>query len=99
MSTFAARVGDLTATGDPIMPLPGPPPTVLIAGQPAARATHPVSGPACQGVISKGSGTVQIMGLPAARVGDSVTGANPATGAAVTTAIAPPAAKSVIIGG
>jgi uncharacterized Zn-binding protein involved in type VI secretion len=97
MSRPAARVGDLTATGDPVMP-PGAA-NVLIGGLPAARATDLVTGPACQGAISMGSATVQIMSLPAARVGDTVTGVNPASGAPVTTAIGPPGAPTVLIGG
>lgn len=97
MGQPAARVGDLTATGDPIMP-PGAP-AVLIGNLPAARATDLVTGAACSGAIAKGSVTVQILGLPAARVGDSVLGTNPASGAPVTTAIAPPGAVNVLIGG
>jgi uncharacterized Zn-binding protein involved in type VI secretion len=97
MSLPAARVGDLTVTGDPIMP-PGAV-NVLIGGLPAARATDVVTGPACSGVVSMGSATVHVAGLPAARVGDTVTGVNPATGAPVTTAVAPPGAVQVLIGG
>jgi uncharacterized Zn-binding protein involved in type VI secretion len=97
MSQPAARVGDLTVTGDPILP-PGAA-TVLIANLPAARATDLVTGAACTGAIAKGSLTVHILGLPAARVGDNVVGTNPATGAPVTTAIAPPGAVTVLIGG
>ena len=93
----AARVGDLTATGDPItVPLV---PNVTIAGQPVAVVGSVVAGPACAGAVSKGSATVTIGGLPAARVGDQVTGTNPASGAPVTTAIAPPGAVAVTIGG
>lgn len=97
MGQPAARVGDLTATGDPVSG-PGAP-TVLIAGQPAARIGDLVSGPACTGSISLGSTTVVIAGQPAARVGDQVMGTNPQSGAAVTTAIAPPGAPTVLIGG
>lgn len=93
----AARVGALSVTGDPVMP-PGAP-NVLIGNLPAARASDLVTGPACQGAISRGSATVLIGGLPAARVGDTVTGVNPASGAPVTTAIAPPGAPNVLIGG
>lgn len=97
MSRPAARVGDLTVTGDPITG-PGVP-VVLIAGMPAAVAGDIVTGPACAGAIAMGSATVTIGGRPAARVGDQVTGANPASGAPVTTAIAPPGAPTVLIGG
>ncbi|MDX1620630.1 MAG: PAAR domain-containing protein [Nitriliruptorales bacterium] len=97
MSQPAARVGDLTATGDPITG-PGAA-TVLIMSLPAARVGDLVSGPACNGAISLGSTTVMIANQPAARVGDQVTGVNPASGASVTTAIAPPGAPTVLIGG
>lgn len=97
MSQPAARVGDMTVTGDPITG-PGAP-TVLLAGQPAARSGDLVSGAACTGAIAQGSATVLITGQPAARAGDTVTGANPTTGAPVTTAIAPPGAPNVLIGG
>lgn len=97
MSTPAARVGDLTATGDPVTG-PGVA-NVTIAGVPAAVAGDTVSGPACVGAIAMGSATVLIGGRPAARVGSQVTGSNPQTGSPVTTAIAPPGATTVVIGG
>lgn len=97
MARPAARVGDLTVTGDPITG-PGAP-TVLVAGQPAARVGDLVSGPACTGSITVGSTTVVIAGQPAARVGDQVMGTNPQSGAAVTTAVAPPGAATVLVGG
>lgn len=93
----AARVGDMTATGDPILP-PGCP-TVLIGNLPAARLGDLVSGAACVGAITLGSTMVLIGGQPAARVGDQVTGTNPASGAPVTTAVGPPGCPTVIIGG
>lgn len=93
----AARVTDLTATGDPITG-PGVA-TVLIGGLPASVLGDLVSGPACTGAITKGSATVMIMGRPAVRVGDQATGANPASGAPVSTAVAPPGAPTVMIGG
>lgn len=93
----AARLGDITATGDAITG-PGAP-TVLIMGQPAAVVGNTVSGAACTGTIIAGSATVLVAGTPAARVGDQVTGTNPASGAAVSTVIAPPGAPTVIIGG
>jgi len=73
--------------------------SVLIEYLPAAVLGHLVSGPACTGAITKGSLTVKICFMPAARVTDQVSGANPATGAPVTTVIAPPCAATVIIGG
>lgn len=93
----AARVGDTTATGDPITG-PGTP-NVLVAGSPAARAGDLVSGAACVGAVDAGSATVLIAGQPAARVGDTVTGSNPSSGAPVKTAVGPPGAPTVLIGG
>ncbi len=93
----AARVADVTATGDAITG-PGVP-LVKIGGMPAAVAGDLVSGAACTGAIAMGSTTVRIGGRPAARVGDQVTGTNPASGAPVTTAIGPPGALTVMIGG
>lgn len=92
----AARLTDMTATGDPIVG-PGVP-TVLIENLPAACMGDQVSGAACMGVISMGSATVLIGGKPAARVTSMVTGANPATGVPVSTTIAKGAMK-VMIGG
>lgn len=93
----AARMGDMTVTGDPIT---GPGcPTVLIGGLPAARMGDLVSGAACVGSITLGSATVVIGGQPAARLGDQVVGTNPASGVPVTTAVGPPGAPTVIIGG
>lgn len=93
---MAARVGDLTATGDAVTG-PGVA-TVRIAGQPASVMGDLVAGPACAGSVTAGSPTVTIGGRPAARVGDQVVGTNPASGAPVTTAIAPPGALTVTIG-
>jgi len=93
----AARLGDMTVTGDPIT---GPCVlNVLIEGKPAAVLGDLVSGAACTGSITVGSSTVQIGGRPAARMKDQVTGANPSSGAPVATAIAPPCATTVTIGG
>ena len=79
MGQPAARVGDMTSHGSPLGPGPGAP-TVLIGGQPAWRAgsdTHvcPLFDgpkPHVGGVVAKGSATVLISGLPAARQGDSI---------------------------
>jgi uncharacterized Zn-binding protein involved in type VI secretion len=80
----AARLGDPTSHGTPLTPLS---PTnagslnVFIGGQPAWRATLDAhacplsSGPVAHvgGVVAKGSLTVRINGMPAAREGDVVT--------------------------
>ncbi len=79
MGQPAARLGDFTSHGTPLGPLGGCP-TVLIAGQPAWRATSDthvcplVDGvkPHFGGVVAVGSATVLIGGLPAARQGDMV---------------------------
>ena len=92
----AARLGDMTVTGDPITG-PGVP-TVLIMGQPAAVAGDTVSGAACTGAITMGSPTVLIMNRPAARTNDPVVGVNPASGVPVSTTIGPTPAAMVLIG-
>jgi uncharacterized Zn-binding protein involved in type VI secretion len=74
----AARLGDITATGDAITS-PGIP-VVLIGGQPAA-----VIGVVCTGAISMGSPTVLIGGRPAACMTSVVAGANTITGIPLTT--------------
>lgn len=79
MGQPAARMGDMTSHGTPLTPGPGSA-TVLIAGQPAWRATADthicplVDGvkPHVGGVVAMGSVTVMIGGLPAARQGDMV---------------------------
>ena len=79
MGQPAARMGDLTSHGTPLGPGPGCL-TVLIASQPAWRATADthvcplVDGvkPHVGGVVAMGSVTVMIGGLPAARQGDMV---------------------------
>jgi uncharacterized Zn-binding protein involved in type VI secretion len=97
MGLPAARVGDMTVTGDAISG-PGVP-TVLIAGQPAAVVGDLVSGATCVGSIIAGSATVLIGGRPAARLTSQVTGANPVSGVPVITAVGPPGAPTVLIGG
>ncbi|HSK62434.1 MAG TPA: PAAR domain-containing protein [Pyrinomonadaceae bacterium] len=79
MGQAAARVGDMTSHGTPLLPGPGCP-TVLIGGMPAWRATADthlcplVDGlkPHVGGVVAVGSVTVMIGGLPAARQGDLI---------------------------
>ena len=90
----AARVGDMTVTGDAITG-PGVP-TVLIGGLPAAVMGDLVSGNACTGAITMGSPTVLIGGRPAARTTSQVTGVNPYSGVPVTTAVGP-GAPTVLI--
>ncbi len=85
MSFPAARVGDMTATGDAITG-PGVP-TVLIGGLPASVMGDMVSGAACVGSIVMGSPTVLIGGRPAARSTSNVAGANPASGVPVSTVV------------
>ena len=91
----AARVGDVTVTGDTITG-PGVP-TVLIGGLPAAVMGDLVAGNACTGAITMGSPTVLIGGRPAARVTSQVTGVNPYSGVPVTTAVGM-GAPTVLIG-
>ncbi len=91
----AARVGDITVTGDTISG-PGAP-TVLIGGMPAACLGDAVAGNACTGAITMGSLTVLIGGRPAARVTSQVTGVNPYTGVPVTTTVGPPGMVTVLI--
>ena len=91
----AARLGDLTVTGDAITG-PGAP-TVLICGLPAACMGDAVAGNVCTGAITMGSPTVLIGGRPAARVTSQVTGVNPYSGVPVTTVVGPPGAPTVLI--
>lgn len=84
MGQPAARLGDPTAHGSPLGPGPGCP-TVRIGGAFAWRAgsdTHgcPLSDgpkPHVGGTVARGSLTVRIGGLPAARQGDVITEAGP----------------------
>ena len=84
----AARVGDPTSHGNPLTPLtPGVmgSATVFIGGQPAWRSTADVhvcplvTGvvPHVGGMVAKGSLTVYIDKLPAARQGDTIVEAGP----------------------
>jgi len=90
----AARIGDMTATGD-VVTGPGVP-NVLIENMPASVMGDMVSGAACVGSITQGSPTVLIGGRPAARVTSMVAGSNPATGVPVSTTIAKGAVKTLI---
>jgi uncharacterized Zn-binding protein involved in type VI secretion len=96
MTFPAARLLDLTVTGDPIA---GPGVSnVLIGGKPAAVVGDAVSGPVCTGTIMTGSMTVLINNRFAARATSMVTGVNNQTGAPMTTTIAI-GAPNVLIGG
>ena len=96
---MAARMSDQTSHGTPLAPGPGSV-TVLIGGQPAWRAlsdTHtcPLTTgvvPHVGGVVTKGSTTVLINNLPAARQGDIITEAGPPNTIAV-------GCPTVVIGG
>jgi uncharacterized Zn-binding protein involved in type VI secretion len=81
----AARVGDKTSHANVPLAPPSGSLDVLIANQPAWRATADVhkcpltSGtvPHVGGVVAKGSMTVLINNLPAARMGDTIVEAGP----------------------
>ncbi len=90
----AARVGDITVTGDPITG-PGVA-TVLIGNMPASVVGDVVSGAVCVGAVSMGSMNIVIGGRPATRVTSQVTGANAVTGVPLTTAVAPPCCTTVL---
>jgi uncharacterized Zn-binding protein involved in type VI secretion len=90
----AARIGDMTASGDAITG-PGVM-TVLIMGAPASVMGDLVSGAACVGSIVMGSPTVLIGGRPAARTTSAVAGANPVTGVPVSTTVMGMAATVLI---
>lgn len=96
MSFPAARVTDLTATGDAITG-PGVS-TVLIGSLPAAVVGDLVSGAVCSGAIAMGSATVLIGGRPAARATSQVAGVNNQSGAPMSTLVAK-GAPNVLIGG
>lgn len=84
MGQPAARVGDMTSHGTPLGPGPGSF-NVFIGGVPAWRATADfhtcplVTGvvPHVGGVMTVGSVTVKINGLPAARQGDTLVEGGP----------------------
>jgi uncharacterized Zn-binding protein involved in type VI secretion len=86
----AARVGDLTSHGTPLVPGPGSF-NVLIGGKPAWRATADfhmcplVTGlvPHVGGIVAVGSITVLINNLPAARQGDTIIEVGPPNAIAV----------------
>jgi uncharacterized Zn-binding protein involved in type VI secretion len=75
---MAARLGDMTTHGAPLLPGPGSP-DVMIGGMPAwrigldmAMCPFPGAAPHGTGPTSMGAPTVFINGMPAARVGDFV---------------------------
>ncbi|MBX3323093.1 MAG: PAAR domain-containing protein [Phycisphaeraceae bacterium] len=97
MGTPAARVTDMTATGDPITG-PGVA-TVMIGKMPASVMGDVVSGGVCVGAVVMGSATVLIGGRPATKLGSSVAGANPTSGVPVSTSVLTPCCPTVLIGG
>lgn len=96
MGKPAARVGDMTATGDPITG-PGVA-TVLIGGMPASVMGDLVSGATLIGAVTVCTSTVLISGRQAACVGDTATGANAVSGVPLTSPVGPPGCPTVIIG-
>src|SRR5687767_1556480 len=84
---LAARIGDKTAHGTPLAPLAptGGSPDVFIGGRPAWRAWIDVHAcpqitvlvPHVGGVVLKGSASVFINGVPAARMGDQIVEVGP----------------------
>lgn len=97
MGQPAARVGDMTVTGDPITG-PGVA-TVLIGSMPASVMGDVVSGATLIGAIVKGSATVLIQGRMATRAGDNAAGVHAVTGVPLTSVVAPPGCPTVLIGG
>jgi uncharacterized Zn-binding protein involved in type VI secretion len=98
----AARVGDMTATGDTITG-PGVP-TVLIGNMPASVVGDMVAGPICNvsGAIVMGSATVLIGSRPAARMTSQVVGVNQPPGPVPPIPVATVVMKgepTVLIGG
>jgi uncharacterized Zn-binding protein involved in type VI secretion len=78
MAPMAARMGDLTTHGSPLLPGPGSP-NVFIGSMPAWRATidlamcpFPGAAPHGTGPTLNGEPTVFINSMPAARMGDFV---------------------------
>ena len=96
MGKPAARVGDMTVTGDPIT-APGVA-TVMIGNMPASVMGDLVSGATLIGAVTVCSATVMISGRPAACVGDTATGAHAITGVPLTSPVAPPGCPTVMIG-
>lgn len=102
----APTPGPIPHPGLPLQIVKGEP-TVLIAGQPAARVGDmtatcvlPTCVPAGPGQIAMGSATVQIGGMPAARVGDQTSHSTcVAPIPSPTGVIMPPGAPTVLIGG
>jgi uncharacterized Zn-binding protein involved in type VI secretion len=95
MSMPAARVTDLTVcpmvtgivphVGGPL--LPGGAPTTLVANMPTASITAPSTCVGPPGMVAKGSATVLINKMPAARITDSTAHGGLVTVGAPTTLI------------
>jgi len=69
MHTCPMVTGTVPHVGGPVLPAGCP--TVLIAGQPAARVGDMVLCAGPPDTVTAGSGTVNIGGSPAARMGDA----------------------------
>lgn len=86
MGTPAARITDMTATGDVIV-VPGGP-TVLIGKLPTACIGSAVTGAVCVGaVMPPGVPNVLVCKRPVAHITSTVTGINPVSGVPVTTIV------------
>ncbi len=97
MGTPAARVGDMSMTGDPIVG-PGVA-TVLIGKMPACVMGDSVAGPVCTGAVTVGSATVLIQKRPAGKLGSAVVGVNTTSGVPLSTTLGTPCCPTVLIGG
>lgn len=97
MSQPAARMGDMTATADPILG-PGTP-TVLVMGQPVSNIGDAVTGPVLGGAVAKASLTVLCGCKPTTRMGDTAVGAHVMSGVPLTLPILMPCAPTVLMGG
>ena len=91
----AARVGDLTVTGDAITG-PGVA-TMLIYNIPTAVIDDLISETTVINAITMDSPTMLIGGRPAARLTSLVSGAHAITGIPLTTTVGPPGAPTVLI--
>ena len=81
-----ATLTNTTASGD-VIASPGAP-TRILNGLPIACLGDAVTGAACVGVISETTAINRIcLGRPTANLTSTVAGANPATGAPVTTVV------------
>jgi uncharacterized Zn-binding protein involved in type VI secretion len=91
----AARVGDITATGDADTGTGVP--TVLIGGKPVSVLGDIVTGSVCIGAVTMGNPTILVGGRPIARLTSQCAGVNPITGMPVSTVIATPCCPTVLV--